>query len=249
LPSRYALSSDNVAPNATITLGSALAGVAASRVANRNPAQPARSTLASDIFTFTFGGSVDIVGAGIANTNAGGTTAVFGNGSTTRNLAIPANGADGTPRNAGGLFASTLSGSVITCAINTGGPTLAVGEICLFIATYDLNWGKVKLRIRRPHIVHETDGGSLLQYDRKIRQRVYDGRVLAGADAAAVWALEEAANGSIQPWYLFENPDVNDFAMVQFPPGTDLMANFVEGRLAIDISFEAIEMSAGPPLY
>ncbi len=255
----FALPSDDVAPNATVTVtsGTAETEYPASFLVNRNPAKPSKSTGTAITYRFTWSGNQIIEAIAIINHNLDGATVTLSNAAGANEvLAIP----DNTP----GLYPNctnawydlrelaTLSqrtDDVWDLAI-TGGAlgNVAIGEV-LFITDLRemrLKWG-LKLSPARSVIRHKTFGGSLLQYHKRVQVRSCAASVDLQSDQELWTQLEQEASGQVVPFLFIPDEAVNDAWYVQLQG--DSFSQRPTNPGIIETPLEMVEVSPGPPLF
>lgn len=256
--SLYARPGDDVSPNATwsMVVGSANAAYPVSNLGNRNPAKPFKSTGTTATMRATFGVSQVLVGVAVINHNLAGATSVkilSGTG-LNQTITIPANGADGQCVNPFLDFSAAASvqrtSTTFDIEVTTGVlGNLAIGEVLLLTARRDLRW-IWGLTMTPDYLIQgpgDTFGGSLLQYDKKIRQRSWVGRTQLQAVEAEMNTLHQQAKSAIFPWLLIEDRNVNECAYVQFVRGSYKRTPRSIG--STEIAIEVRESSSGPPLF
>jgi hypothetical protein len=224
---QYARPSENVAPNATpsLTAGTANAAFPLANLIDLNPAKPFKATGTSATIRFTFGGSQTIKAIVIVTHNLVGATVALTNngGMASQAIAIPANAEDGhsvNPFKDLSLVASN-AGTQWDLAITGAANPIAIGEILLLsewrTLTPNVDWGIDDVDIH-PAIVHRTDGGVRLVYDRGVRWRELDGLITGVTDAqrALLLALARDARNHVKNWPFVLDPLVNDARFLHF---------------------------------
>lgn len=257
--SRYCRPGDNVTPNGSswsMIVGTENALYPASNLGNRNPAKPFKANQATATVRRTFGSSQVLVGTLLANHNLAGASSVkikSGSG-LDQVITVPPNGADGqcvhcyldfSAASSGQRTSTTFDLEVVGNALGN----VAVGEWLLVTAWRDLRW-IWGLTMTPDYLLQgpgETFGGSLLQYDKRIRMRSWTGRTQLQAVEAEMNTLHQQAKSSLFAWVLIEDRNVNDWVPVQFVRGSYKRTPRSIG--STEISIEMRETSSGPPLF
>jgi hypothetical protein len=185
----FALPTEDVAPNATVTVtsGTANAEYPAANLVNRNPAKPGKATGVAITYRFTWSGNQIIRAIAIINHNLDGATVTLSN-------AAGVNQALTIPDNTTGLYPHCVNpwrdlsedwtvgqrtDDIWDLAI-TGGAlgNVAIGEVCFLTDLNELHliWG-AKLSPSHLNITHKTFGGSSLKYNKRILINGAAGRV------------------------------------------------------------------------
>src|SRR5512139_4104440 len=209
--SLYGLPSDNVAPNATISVvtGTEDTTYPAANLATLNPAKPAKLTTTTGrwVFDFTTAQQVDVVALIHTNLDAGLTVKVQANAtnvwtSPSLDLAItiPALPEDSYPLNPWLDLTTTAVRSFRYWAIFISGTNtnpVAIGEVWLQATKRELDRGillGMEETERRPAVVHTTDYGVATVYPLGPRLRSISGTIPADAlSSADLLALERDA--------------------------------------------------------
>jgi hypothetical protein len=250
---------DDVAPNATVTVTSGAANTEypAANLVNRNPAKPGKSTSAAITYRFTWSGNQIIRAIAIINHNLDGATVTLSNAAGVNQvLTIP----DNTP----GIYPTCINpwrdladdwstaqrtDDIWDLAI-TGGAlgNIAVGEVCFLTDLQPLNlvWG-AKLSPRWMQVSHRTFGGSLLRYNKRVLINGAVGRVDLDEDRDLMVQIDQESNGSIVPFVFIPHEDVNEAWYVQARPESFALA--YTNPQVTEMPFEVEEVSEGPPLF
>ncbi len=255
----FSLPTDDVAPNATVTVtsGTANAEYPASFLVNRNPSKPGKATGAAITYRFTWSGTQIIAAIAIINHNLDGATVTLTSGSGVNEaITIP----DNTP----GLYPTCVNpfhdlraeytvgqrtDDVWDLAI-TGGVlgNVAIGEVLFLtdLREMPLKWG-LKLSPSRGVIRHKTFGGSLLQYNKRIQIRSCSASVDWEEDRALFRQLEQEASGQVVPFLFIPDEAENDAWYVQL--SGDSFHERPTNPGIIEMPIEMVEVSPGPPLF
>jgi hypothetical protein len=261
--------SDNVAPNAIVSIGGSGVVDAAYPLANlvdRNPALPAKftTTTVRIVFAFAAAQRVDVVALLHHNLDAGlGNVKIQGNATNlwtaptfSATFTIPAYHEDGMPVNPWldltGLTGYSTSGfqywSLVVSSVNS--KAIALGDIWLGkqkrTLVRNIEWGSDEAD-EWPAIVHETDFGVKTVYPFGTKRRSLSGTIkTTDAGLAALRTFHRDSFGLARPVLVVEDPAVNDA----------LLARIVTPRLAVkrefinlnEVPFAVEELSRGLPL-
>jgi hypothetical protein len=262
----YGLASENVAPEATVTVetGTEDADYPAANLVDRNPALPAQLTGTSGAWLLDFGSAqrVDWVLLPHHNIDAALEVRIQGNatnswGSPTLNttITIPTYRDDGMPvgswRDLTGVGGYSTGGFRYWrfVIVGTNSAAVKVGELALFSQKRTLNpnisWG-AKVPERRPVLINETDYGVRNIYDLGTTIRRLAGELDttdAGLTALRTWWRD--ARGRARSFGLVPDEDVNEAYLARFETDVDptLVTN---DRNTIGLDFQ--EVSRGLPL-
>lgn len=257
----YAHYSDNVAPNATVSVqtGTAATGYPASNLVDRIPAKPAKLVETTGAWLFNFGAAqrVDWVALPHHNLTAGLEVRIQGNaanawGAPSLNelITIPAYRDDGfTPgpwldltAKAGYLVGGYQYWRLVVVGVNAA--AVAIGEVGLISTKRSLNpnisWGERQLESRKI-VQHSTDYGVDSIYDLGVTRRSWIGELDSpDSQRTAVRTWWRDARGRARPFFIVPDGDVNECAMVRFAD-TDLDVQLnVTDRNKIQIGFEEV---------
>lgn len=261
---QYQHYSDNVAPNATVTVntGTEDTSYPAANIKDRNPAKPAKLTTTTGSWVFAFGLAqrVDIVSIIMHNITAGLEVRIQGNatnswGAPTFNqvITIPAYRDDGFPVNPfldlTGLSGYTTSGflfwRVVVVGVNAA--AIAIGDVWLGklkrTLSPNINWGENQKEDRKL-IEHSTDHGVDTIYDLGVTRRSIQGETDttdATRDAIRTWWRD--ARGRAQAFLIIPDPAVNDAWLVRWAEPDQNVRLDLTDRNTISLQF--LEVSRG----
>jgi hypothetical protein len=253
--------SDNVAPNATITVqtGTAATGYAAANIADRNPAKPSKLNETTGAWQFSFAAAqrVDAVFLPMHNLIAGlnvriqaNATAAWGAPTFDQPIVIPTYREDGFPVGSW-LDLTPLAGysavgfqhwRLVVVGVNSA--AVAVGEFGMVrvkrVLDPNISWGTVASE-ERQIIEHQTDFGVSTIYDLGVTKRRLAGDVDAtDASVAAIRSWWRDARGRANPFYIAPDATVNDGMLVRFQD-TKLEVQLEQvDRNSLQIGFEEL---------
>lgn len=260
----YSHFSDNVAPEATITVqsGTLASGYTAEAVADRNPAKPSILVETTGAWQFSFGSAqrVDAVFLPMHNLDAGlevriqgNAAAAWGAPSLNQAITIPTYREDGFPvgswldltDKAGYLVGGYQHWRLVVVGVNSA--PVAIGEFGLVrvkrVMDPNISWGVMDSEDRKI-VEHQTDYGVATIYDLGVTKRRLTGDVDAtDASRTAIRSWWRDARGRSNPFYIAPDGTVNDAMMVRFVD-TKLDVQLVQvDRNTIQLGFE--ELSRG----
>jgi hypothetical protein len=254
----FALPTEDVAPNATVTVtsGTANAEYPAANLVNRNPAKPGKATGVAITYRFTWSGNQIIRAIAIINHNLDGATVTLSN-------AAGVNQALTIPDNTTGLYPHCVNpwrdlsedwtvgqrtDDIWDLAI-TGGAlgNVAIGEVCFLTDLNELHliWG-AKLSPSHLNITHKTFGGSSLKYNKRILINGAAGRVDLDTDRDLMSQLDHESAGTIVPFVFIPHEDENEAWYVQ---NTGEFSKAYANPGITEMPFVVEEVSEGPPLF
>jgi hypothetical protein len=257
----YSHASDDVAPNATITVNTGTEDPAypKANLVDFVPAKPGKLTTTTGSWVFDFGSAqrVDIVALIHHNLTPGLEVRIQGNasdswGSPTFNqpITIPTYREDGFPVNPW-LDLTGLSGygtggfrywRVVVVGVN--GAAVAIGEVLLIKLKRSLdpniNWGERRQEDRKL-VEHRTDFGVSTIYDLGVTVRELNGDVDASdTQKAAIQSWWRDTKGRSRPFLLVPDGLVNDAWMVRWKDTKlDVQLQFLD-RNPIQLGFEEV---------
>lgn len=222
MPPLYCKPSENVAADAawTVVSGAANSEFPVTKVNNRDPADPTKSTGNGYAIRATFASAQQIEVIQFLMHNLGGTTITLtNNAGLNTTLVVPANTSDEFP-----VFAwkdlrddpnNSATQWTFTMTVATG--IIHVGEIALWETArfMPILWG-AKFGPRRLSHENKTDWGYQHFYDRGIRERTLDGSLIDGDYLDAMLDLEADAHGRVKQWPFIKDEEETDSYWVRF---------------------------------
>lgn len=265
---QYSKFSDNVAPNAVITvgdIGTEDADYPLANLADRDPSLPGQftTTIARAVFDFTTAQRLDVAAlihhnldAGLTNVLIeGNATDAWGAPSFSMPFVIPAYRDDGFPVNpfldltldaqysaTGFRFWSIAVKDVNSAAVKLGEVWLGTTKRTL---TRNIQWG-VEMPEQWRGIVHETDFGVKTAYPYGTVQRSLSGNIqTTGAGIAALQSLYQDSFGIAKAVLVIPDPTVNDALMVRLVSPWNPRQDFID---IYEQRFDVEALSCGLPL-
>lgn len=224
---RYALPTDDVAPNATVTASSPVTGYEASYLVSATPSRPAQLGATTGYFDLVLPSPQTIVAAALLYHNLdGGLTEVdlmFGAGSPSdiETFIIPTHHEDGWPVSPWLEFAAPITADTIRLNFGTANSlNIQVGRLMLLTSLrdlgHDVRYGVEELE-EHGIIAQETVLGVETVYDLGGKRRSFSGEFgLIDSEANELLTLHRSARGRILPWLLIPDENVNDAWIVRF---------------------------------
>lgn len=260
----YQRASDNVAPNATVTVqtGTAATGYPAANLVDLNPAKPAKLVETTGAWLFDFGSAqrVDLVAIVHHNLNAGLNVRIQANatdswGTPTIDAAftIPAQDPD-LFRPGPWLDLTAVAGYSAggfrywrLVVVGTNSAPVAIGEIWLgsSIRTLDPNiqWGATDGDDHQI-VEHATDFGVATIFDLGTRTRTLTGQVdTTDSNRDDLRAWFRSTHGRAQAFLVIPDGDVNDALLVRFTDTRWAVQLNFQDRNIIQLGFQ--ELSRG----
>lgn len=226
MPPLYCRPSENVAANATwsVIAGAANAEFPVTKVNNRDPSDPTKSTGTAYTVRATFGSPQQIeVVQFVMHNLAGRTITITNNSGLNTTLVVPANWLDGFPVFAWKDLRDNGSNTATqwTFAVTVAAGIVHIGEIALWSTARFLPilWG-AKFGPRRLNHKNVTDWGYEHYYDRGIRERTLEGSIIAGEYLADLFALEADAHGCVKQFPFIKDELETDSYWVRFAGDT-----------------------------
>ena len=257
----YGHYSDNVAPNATITIqsGTLASGYTAEAIADNNPAKPSILTGTTGAWQFAFAAAqrVDAVFLPMHNLNAGlevriqgHASAAWGAPSFNQAITIPTYREDAFPvgswldltDKAGYLVGGYQYWRLVVVGVNSA--PVAIGEFGLVrvkrVMDPNISWGVMEGEERKI-VEHQTDYGVSTIYDLGVTKRRLTGDVDAtDTMKAALRSWWRDARGRSNPFYIAPDGTVNDGLMVRFADTKlDVQLQQID-RNSINLGFEEV---------
>ncbi len=251
----FARASDNVSPNATVTItsGTGNAEYPPENLVDLRPDLPAKLTGTSGTFRFTWSGNQVIVGIVVANHNLAGATVTLSNAAgVNQALTVPAySGRQSVSfwrdlRDDWTLAQRT--DDVWDLAITGAATPVAVGEVIFLtdLEPFNLIWG-VTFTPEWDIIQHRTFGRSKIQYDKRIVIHKLRGQCNLDDDYATLRALHSECSGPLKFLTVIPDEDTNEAFLMAFTPTGFSFSPTDPGIMQMPIELE--QVSNGPPLF
>jgi len=222
MPPLYCRPSQNVAPNATwsVTAGAADALYPVTKVNNRDPADPTKSTGAAYTIRATFASAQTIEVVQFLMHNLGTRTITITNNAGLNTTLIPAaNYRDGYPEFSWLDLRDNVNNSASqwTFAMTVASGIVHVGEIVLWEEARFLPLlVTARHGARRLSHTNVTDWGYEHLYNRAIRERTLDAKLIDAAYRDEMFELEADAVGRYKQWPLILYEESQDSYWVRF---------------------------------
>jgi hypothetical protein len=214
--------SDNVAPNATLSLtsGTVNGSYPLANLVDGNPAKPAKTTGTTAIIRAAFAApqAIDIVAFGPHNL-AGATVSIQNESGLNQAIAIPANTEDGLSVNPfvdlTGITLATRTGQNWDLHISGAANPIAIGEYMLIATkrTMPILWGVVESE-DFPSLTIETDFKSLMKYWLGVKQRTVHVTINDDTFRSDYYSLIRSAQGQYKAILFVPDSSVNDALFV-----------------------------------
>lgn len=223
---RYALPTDDVAPDATVTASAEETGYEAEYLVSANPSRPAKLSTTTGYWDLTFSSPVTIVAAALLYHNLDAGLAdvelqeLSGSPATIATFTIPTHHEDGWPVSPWVEF-DPVTTSALRLDFNAANSlAITVGRLLLLTSIRDLGtdvrWG-VEEQEEHGIIEQSTALGVETIYDLGGKRRRFVGDFgLIDTEATELISLYRSARSRILPWLLIPDVDVNDAWLVRF---------------------------------
>jgi hypothetical protein len=249
MSSLYARPSDNVAPNATLSLavGTINAAYPLANLVDGNPAKPAKTTGTSATFRFTFGAPqvLALVAFGPHNLMNASVT-VQNNSGLSASFAMPANTEDGFSLNPWvdltGIAVGTRTATQWDLVVTAATAPIAIGEVMLVAVkrTMPLLWGIVETE-DFPTISVDTDYKSALKYWLGVKQRSFAASLNDGAFRADFYSLLRDARGRYKTFLLIPDDTLNDALFVELTSDAQDVTRVAPNVSELQLTFREVQ--------
>lgn len=219
----YATPADNVTASATPSLivGAADSAYPLTNVDDLDPSVVFKTTGTTATIRFTFGVAQALDAIALFNHNLHGLTLTVTNngGMASQNLVVPSQPEDNLRLDPWLDLREVASASATQWEIAIAGAAanIAIGEVALLehLRELRIRWN-FTIAERHPTLEQRTEYGKRLQYDFGVRVRRFEGLPFLYEDRADLRRLRRRARGSLIPWVLIPDGDLNDALLVQF---------------------------------
>lgn len=251
----YARPSDNVAPNATVTVtaGAENAEFPAAFLVDLRPDKPAKLTGTSGTYRFTFSGNQILEGVVIAGHNlAGAVVTLTCAAGVNQVIAIPAN-VGGQPVTAWidlreSFTEAQRTDDIWDLAITGASAAIGIGEVLLLTNLRELDWiWGPTITPEYDTVQHRTFGRARILYDKRILVHRMRGQVNLEADYSDLRALHAEARGPVNVFVIIPDEDTNEAFLMAFTPTGFSWSPTDPGITQMPMELE--QVSNGPPLF